>query len=175
MTLERTVSSSVLSNDTTLSLVFKDAQIISSSFFDTPSLYLHVPATIFSFVFIDGEAGKLGDIAHSLQALAQMEHHLRLAEHGCSEFFGCRRSGTAHGDAEITQIIELNDLAVLQVCYHAPDHTVQHRLDVGRSQRTGFSDLIAQIVKLHPARAHCLGIIQLRVFQRTFTHVFSLH
>ena len=49
---------------------------------------LHAPASICALVFIDGEAGELGDIAHFLQALAWMEHYLRLAEHGCREFFG---------------------------------------------------------------------------------------
>ena len=49
---------------------------------------LHALASICALVFIDGEAGELGDIAHFLQALARMEHHLRLAEHGCREFFG---------------------------------------------------------------------------------------
>ena len=49
---------------------------------------LHAPAAFCAIVFIDGEAGELGDIAHFLQALARMEHHLRLAEHGCREFFG---------------------------------------------------------------------------------------
>ena len=50
---------------------------------------LHAPASICALVFIDGEAGELGDIAHFLQALARMEHYLWLAEHGCREFFGC--------------------------------------------------------------------------------------
>ena len=50
----------------------------------------HLHATTFSIIFIDGEAGELGDIAHFLQALARMEHYLWLAEHGCREFFGCR-------------------------------------------------------------------------------------
>ena len=49
---------------------------------------LHAPASICALVFIDGEAGELGDIAHFLQALARMEYYLRLAEHGCREFFG---------------------------------------------------------------------------------------
>ena len=49
---------------------------------------LHAPASICALVFIDGEAGELGDIAHLLQTFAWVEHHLRLAEHGCREFFG---------------------------------------------------------------------------------------
>ena len=50
---------------------------------------LHAPASICALVFIDGKAGELGYIAHFLQALARMEHHLRLAKHRSTKLFGC--------------------------------------------------------------------------------------
>ena len=40
---------------------------------------LDAPASICALIFIDGEAGELGDIAHFLQALARMEHHFWFA------------------------------------------------------------------------------------------------
>ena len=86
------------------------------------SFCLHATAAICAFVFIDGEAGELGDITHFLQAFARVEHHFWFAEHGRSEFFGCRRSGTAHSDAEVTQIAEqdqcnkLNTFSLLYPC-----------------------------------------------------------
>ena len=49
---------------------------------------LHAPAAFCAIVFIDGVAGKFGDIAHFLQALARMEHHLWLAKHRSTKLFG---------------------------------------------------------------------------------------